>query len=162
MKYFLISLLLFFTLSFAHPFYLSVCDLKFNPVSQKIEGTLKVFTNDLEDALKRLGNKTIDLIHSKNKKEDLLILNQYLIKRLSLFSNDKGLSYQLLGYETEEESTWIYFETSFCSLPKNLKVENSLLYDFLKEQMNLINLEVEGQKKSWKLTYPEKQVIFQF
>jgi len=162
MKTVLLSSLIIISLSLAHPFYLSVCDLKYNSSSKKIEGTVKLFTNDLEDALKRLENKQVDLINSKNKTETLILLSKYLNNRLLVMEKGKVLSYQLLGYELEEESIWIYIETMVCSPPKTLSIENTILYDFIKEQMNIINLEVTGVKKSWKLNNPEKAVIFEF
>lgn len=157
-----LSLLIFTWFSMAHPFYLSVCDLKYNSTSKKLEGTVKVFCNDLEEALKRLEQKPVDLIHSNNKSETLKLLNTYLKNRLKLEEKDKLIPYELLGYEIEEESLWMYIESQTCSPPKSLNIENSILYDFLKEQMNIINLEIAGVKKSWKLNYPEKQVLFEF
>jgi hypothetical protein len=146
----------------AHPFYLSVCDLKYNPSINKLEGTVKLFTNDLEDALKRLEQKPVDLIHPKDKNETLAMLSSYLKARLEFKEKDKTLAYALLGYELEEESIWLYFESLPCPEPKTITIENSLLYDFLKEQINIINVALRGQKKSWKLNCPEKTVVFEF
>ncbi len=146
----------------AHPFYLSVCDLKYNSNSKKLEGTVKVFCNDLEEALKRLEQKPVDLIHAKNKTEILVLLGNYLSKRLSFTSKGQTIKYELLGYEIEEESLWIYLESESMPSPKSLSIENSILYDFLKEQMNIVNLEIAGVQKSWKLSFPEKRVVFDF
>lgn len=146
----------------AHPFYLSVCDLKYNSNSKKLEGTVKVFCNDLEEALKRLEQKPVDLIHAKNKTEILVLLGNYLSKRLSFTSKGQTIKYELLGYEIEEESLWIYLESESMPSPKSLSIENSILYDFLKEQMNIVNLEIAGEQKSWKLSFPEKRVVFDF
>ena len=47
--------------SFKHPFYLSVVDLKYNNKEQLMQGSIKVFVNDFEDALTKLalpGQKT--------------------------------------------------------------------------------------------------------
>jgi hypothetical protein len=162
MKTVLFSILIFLSFSMAHPFYLSVCDLKYNSSSKKLEGTVKLFTNDLEDALRRLENRPVDLINSKNKVEALALLSKYLKNRLKLKEKDKSIPYTLLGYEIEEESIWVYIETSDCSSPKSIQIENSILYDFLKEQMNIMNLEIAGVKKSWKLNNPEKTVLFEF
>jgi len=146
----------------SHPFYLSVCDLHYNGKTKKLEGSLKMFSNDLEDALKRLEKKPVDLIHSENKGETLVILSKYLKQRLKLEVNGKGLNYELLGYEIEEESIWVYFESSEHEVPKALRIENSILYDFLKEQINIMNVEIGAIKKSWKLSCPEKSVNLEF
>lgn len=162
LKSLVISTLIFLCFSMAHPFYLSVCDLKYNSNSKKLEGTVKVFCNDLEEALKRLEQKPVDLIHAKNKTEILVLLGNYLSKRLSFTSKGQTIKYELLGYEIEEESLWIYLESESMPSPKSLSIENSILYDFLKEQMNIVNLEIAGEQKSWKLSFPEKRVVFDF
>src|SRR5688572_29217119 len=85
------TLLLIIIFSMGHPFYLSVCDLKYNASTQKLEGTVKVFVTDLEDALNRLENKNVDLIHPNNKNETLVLLNTYLKNRLKLQGDNKPL-----------------------------------------------------------------------
>jgi hypothetical protein len=41
-------------------------------------------------------------------------------------------------------------------------IENSLLYDFLKEQMNIVHLESGGKTQSMKVTNPETRISFRF
>jgi len=45
--------ILFFCLAFKHPFYLGVIDLKYNSTEKSIQGSIKLFTNDFENALKK-------------------------------------------------------------------------------------------------------------
>ena len=162
MKKISFTFLLIIMFSMGHPFYLSVCDLKYNTSTRKLEGTVKIFISDLEDALKRLENKKVDLIHPNNKNENLALFNKYLKNRLKLKTDNKNLTYELLGYEIEEESIWIYLESETCQSPKSLGLENGILCDFLKEQMNIMNIEIGALKKSYKLNCPENQVLFEF
>lgn len=158
-------LLYFFSLlffSFAHPFYLSVTDLKYNPDDKKLQGTVKIFSNDLEESLKILEKKPIDLLHPKDRKETLSILKRYLAGCLTLEVNSQKLGYEVLGFENEEESIWIYLESKACEKPSGLLIQNSILYEHLKEQMNIVNIEVGGIKKSWKQNNPEKSFRFDF
>ncbi len=162
MKKVLGLLLIFCCFSFKHPFYLSVTDLKFNPAHKRFEGSVKVFNNDLENALKQIHQKSIDLIHPKNKEETTKLLTEYLHKQLKISIQNKNVPYELIGFENEDESLWIYIESSECQNPKSLHIENSILCDSQKEQMNIVNIEVSGQKKSWKVNCPEKSMDFQF
>ena len=57
-----------------HPFYLSITEMKYNDKSKSLEISCKMFTGDLEDALKKTTNKSVDLIHPKNKPETEKIL----------------------------------------------------------------------------------------
>lgn len=143
-----------------HPFYLAVLDLKYEQNSGRFQGTVKVFTNDLEEALRKLGHVQADLIHPKDKEECVRWLKDYLFKRLQIRADEMDLRYELLGFEQEEESTWIYLESQNCPRPKQLEVNNRILYDFLPEQINIINLEHKGKMQSHKLSQPETLARF--
>ena len=153
---------LFFLCGFKHPFYLGVTDLKFNTKEKVLQGSVKLFTNDLEAALKKIHNKTIDLINVKNKEEVTKILSDYLKKHFSLKINSKICNYKLIGFEREEEAIWMYVEFEKSELPKKIQVENTLLYDHLKDQMNITHIEVNNSKKSLKVNNPEKTLQFDF
>ncbi len=157
-----LAITLFILMAFAHPFYLGVVDLKYNATEKKLQGSVKLFTNDLEGALKKLNNKTIDLINTKDKESTSKILNDYLQKRLSLKINGKTCAYKLIGFEREEEALWMYIECDKSEIPKKIDVENTLLYEHLKEQMNIVHIEVNGTKKSLKANNPEKSLHFDF
>jgi hypothetical protein len=158
---FLFSLIILFS-SFKHPFYLSVTDLKYSPKEKALQGSVKIFTSDLEAALKKIHQKTIDLINVKDTAATQKILADYLKKRLAININKKKSDYTLIGFEREEEAVWIYIEIKNCAKPKNVSIENSILYDFIKEQMNIVHIEVDGEKKSLKVNNPDKQLSFTF
>lgn len=157
----LMAVFIFCTAS-KHPFYLSVTDLKYSEKEKAIQGSVKIFTNDLEGALKKKHNKTIDLINIKDTVTTKKILSDYLKEHLQISPEGKQKEYQLLGFEREEEATWIYIELKNCPKPKSLVVENTILYDHIKEQTNIVHFELSGEKKSYKVVYPEKDVRFEF
>ncbi|MBA2612605.1 MAG: hypothetical protein H0U95_11575 [Bacteroidetes bacterium] len=159
---FLICLSVFFLSAFTHPYYLGVTDLVYNVKEKNLQGSVKLFTNDLEGALKKAHNNTIDLINVKNKEAVTIILSDYLKKHFELKVNDKKTSYKLIGFEREEESVLMYIEFEKTETPKEVDVDNTLLYDHLKEQINIVEIEVNNSKKSLKCTNPEKSFKFQF
>lgn len=162
MKRILLFTLLFSVLAFKHPFYLSVCDFKYNPKERVLQGSVKLFTNDLEDALKKLEGRTVDLIRPKDTLATNKILYEYLQKHLSFKINGKLQNYTVLGFEHEQEAVWIYIETEKCPLPKKVELENTLLYDFISAQSNIVHMEVNNQRKSLKVDCPEKVLNFEF
>jgi hypothetical protein len=143
-----------------HPFFLSVTDIKYNDKNKSLEIACKMFTNDLEDALKRTAKKSVDLIHPKDKKETEKIIFDYINKRLSINLNGKSRTLKCIGFEKEEDVIWTYMEIEKCEKPKQLVIQNSLLYDFLKEQINLVSFESEGKKQSSKVSNPDKEIKF--
>jgi hypothetical protein len=145
--------------SFNHPFYLSVTELRYNEEQMRAQGFVKVFTNDLEDALKKLGERPVDLLNNKDTAMVTKTLRQYLAKRLSMQFDNKSIGYQVIGYENEEESTWIYIESNTCSSPKTIKIQNRILYDFLPRQMNIVHFEAAGRRESSRVTNPESELV---
>lgn len=154
--------LIFLTLlvfSFKHPHYVSVTELKYNSLEKTIQGSVKLFVNDFENALKLLSKEKVDLIHVKDTSKTNKMVSKYLRDRLVISINNLPLNYRFLGFEHEQDVVWIYFEGT-CGLPKKILMDNSLLYDFLKEQTNIVHVEANGKKQSSKATNPDKRIVF--
>lgn len=162
MKKILLFALISLLVSFKHPFYLSVTNLKYNVKDKALQGSVKLFTNDLEDALKRTEHRTVDLIHPEDTLKTQQLLEGYLKKRLSLSLNNEQKNFQVLGFEREQEAIWIYIEFKGCNLPETIRLENSLLYDFIENQSNIMHFEVKGERKSYKLNNPDRLAVFNF
>lgn len=145
-----------------HPFYISVIDLKHDAKQQSLNISIRLFTNDLEDALRKTTKKPVDILNPKNKEYTDSIVCNYILKRLIIQFNSKNQKLNFIGYEKEEESIWAYFEISKCLNPKKITVETKLLYDYLPQEVNIVHVEFKAIKKSFKLTNPENRVEFDF
>jgi hypothetical protein len=101
-----------------HPYYLSVTTIKYNDKSKSLEVAVKMFTSDIENALKRTTKKAIDIINPKDKKEVDKVLFDYVNKRLLIKVNGKDQILKFIGYEKEDDSIWTYLEVrkaeKFC------------------------------------------------
>ncbi|MCW3077141.1 MAG: hypothetical protein JWO32_1750 [Bacteroidetes bacterium] len=160
-KVLLISFL-FFSFGIKHPFYLGITDLKYNPKEKSLQGSAKLFTNDLEDALKKIYKVQVDLINGKDKTSLNNIVGDYLKNHLKLKINGKPMKAAFLGFEHESEAIWMYFEYEKCAVPKKIEMENSFLYENIKSQINLVHCEVNGNTQSSKVTNPDKNLSFQY
>jgi hypothetical protein len=149
-------------MAMAHPFYMGVCELKYNEKEKNLQGTVKLFLNDLEDALKRTSGKQVDLINGRDSVAVARLLEDYVKKRFQLAVNGHPLNYKYLGCEKEEEALWLFIESDHCPRPRKLEIKCQLLYDFLKQQMNIFHIEVAGDKKSLKVQNPDKNAVFDF
>ena len=108
-----------------HPFYLSVTNIKYNAHSKRLEMAVKLFTGDLEDALVKLNGKKIDLINGKNTEEIKKMISSYIKPRLIVKTEGREIEFSILGYEREEEATWIYFESPEISDFAKMTVEDT-------------------------------------
>jgi hypothetical protein len=146
----------------AHPFYLSVTDLKFNDGENALQGSVKIFVNDLEGAVNKFSGKKVDLIHPADTSATRKILSDYLDKKIRIRINGVPKSVSVVGFEHESENLWIYVEIHNVIKPKSIVVENTLLYERLKEQINIVQIQVHGVQKSTRLVNPEKTAAFIF
>jgi hypothetical protein len=144
-----------------HPFFVSVTDIKYDEKTKLLEIACKMFSNDLEGALKKSTGKKIDLLNEKNKAESEKILFDYIQKRLLVKVNGKAANYTFIGFEKEEDAIWTYMECK-SEKPKQLDIDVKLLYEFLKDQINMVHSEVGGVKKSYKVNNPDSSIKFEY
>lgn len=146
-----------------HPFYVSTTEINFNSKSKSVEITCRMFTDNLEDALEKTYNKQVDLLHPKDKREVELLLLQYIQSNLKIKINGELKSFDIIGYEKEEDAIWTYLEIKEEIKPKTLEIENTLLYKYYSQQINMMHVMVNGEnRQSSKITNPDKQISFTF
>lgn len=145
-----------------HPFYLSVTEIHYNESTKKIEISAKLFIDDFEKTLAQTYKVPIDLIHPK---DEIFLQNKiesYIQSRLSISCDKQILNLIYLGSEIEEDVIWCYFESKEINKPKLISVSNSLLYQFIESQINILHLTIGKSKKSYKLENPNSTVDFIF
>ena len=138
-----------------HPFYVSVVDIKHNAKEKTAEVSIRIFTEDLENTLKKFGNTRIDMVKPANKAIVDKLLNDYIQQKLHIKLNDKAASMQYIGYEQQLESIWTYLEIKEMPTIKKVEINCSLLYDYQEKQTNIFHIKANGKEKSYKLDNPE-------
>jgi hypothetical protein len=145
-----------------HPFYISVVDVKQDVKTANLNISVRMFTTDLEDALKKTTSQKIDILNPTNKAQMDSILFCYITKRLNITVNAIKQKLLFVGYEKEEESIWAYLEIKKIVKPKSIIIDTKLLYDYLPQQVNIVHTEINTIKKSSKVTNPNSKVKFDF
>ncbi len=153
---------LLFLLSAFHPYYVSVTDIKYKETEKTLQISCRTFTDNIETALKKIYNKPIDVLHPKDKAETEKLLFDYINKHLKILVDGKLQPLIFIGYEKEEEAIWTYLEIKNIVTPKTINIENTLLYEYLPQQINMVHTEVNDKKQSSKVTNPEKELEFKF
>ncbi len=138
-----------------HPFYVSMIEINHNVKEKTVEVSVRIFTEDLENTLKKYGNTQIDILHPANKATVDKLLNDYIQHKLQLNLNDKSATLQYVGYEQQMESIWTYLEVKDVASIKKVSVNCSLLYNYQDKQTNIFHIKANGKEKSYKLDYPE-------
>lgn len=149
-------------IAFFHPFYVSVTDIKHNSKSKSLEISTKIFFDDLEKAIEMKSNRSIDIVKPVDKAEINRLIEDYLKKHLSIKVNGKIYPFAYLGYEIQEDAAWCYLEVIKVNHIKTIEVSSKILYDQHQEQINILNVTVDGRRKSTKLDNPESIAKFSF
>ena len=158
-----ISVLYFaFTFLF-HPFFVSMTDVNYNDKNHELEVSVRIFTDDFENALcKQHSGVNIDIAHPANQTQMNSFVNDYIQKHLSFTVNGKPAALSFAGYEKENESIWTYLEIREVSSLQKITISNTLLHDYNEGQINIIHVKANGTEKETKLDYPESKAEFGF
>lgn len=140
-----------------HPFYLSLTDIYFKPEYKIVEVGVRVFADDFEEALKKLTGIEGQINGSKDSLKYIKVFEWYFQGRLQISVNDKNIPLEVLGYEMEDEAVWIYLEGILNEEVKKVDINNSILYDFIDRQSNMVHCWNKGVRKSFKLNYPDRK-----
>ena len=146
-----------FLLGFKHPFYVSVTEVEYTTKTKELGITCKIYQDNLQEALKPLTSTKIDLVQG-NKGENNKMIEAYIRKHVSILINGQQKAIQYLGYENDNDATWIFFTITSLKNVKSIGVTTDLLYEYKTEFTNIIHITIDGKRKSFKLNSPETAV----
>lgn len=143
-----------------HPFYVSVIEIEHNESAATAEISIRIFTEDLEQTLRKQSNMPVDLVNPTNKTQADKQVSEYIRKKLHLTINGKPCNMQYLGYEIKQESIWCYFEIPQITQLKTLDADCNLLYEFVNVQTNIFHVKKGKSETTKKLDYPASRLTF--
>jgi len=125
-----------------HEFYVSLTEIRHNPVSERLELSLRIFPDDLDGALlERSGIQTQLATEREHPSADSLI-SDYLREHLEILINQQGIKLNYLGKEPEGNALWCYLESDQVPVPEEIFIDNTLLIYTLPEQVNIVQVYV--------------------
>ena len=145
-----------------HPIYVSVTEMEYNDKENSLEVSCKIYTNDLEEVLRKEANASVDLITNSQSADTKKKVDQYISKHLQIWADGKKAQWHFIGYEQIDESIQSYFQVDNIKRPSKIEVFDNILYEFSREQLSIIHAIVGGKRKSARLDNPETKVAFEF
>jgi len=156
-----ISFVLNFLLNF-HPFFVSLIEIKENSEKKQIEVSCRIFTDDLEKALKSAHLGIHDLAHPLQSKETEMVVAKYINQHVMIEVDGKKQVLNFIGFEIEEDACWSYFESSLPANPKRIHIHDEILYEAHPEQVNMIRFIGKTKNTSTKLENPKADFILDY
>lgn len=145
-----------------HPFFMSVTEIEFNKTEKTLEVSCKIFTEDFEKTLRMHDTHPIDLLNPKLKSNMNAQVENYIKTHLTIKTNGRSGQLNFMGFEQEEEATVCYFQLSGIEAIKTIEVFNDLLYEYSTQQINIVHAIVNKERKSIRLSAPNKTAKFSF
>jgi predicted alpha/beta-fold hydrolase len=145
-----------------HPIYVSVTEIQHNAKDKALEISCKIFTGDFENILKSKTTSKINLLQPADKKLMEYLVNQYIQQHLKIKVDGKLKTMEFLGYEQNEDAIQSYFEIDDVATLKKIDIQDDILYEYKSEQISIIHVVVNGNRKSTKLVNPESSVSLNY
>lgn len=135
-----------------HKYYLSYTKINYAKDSKSLQITMKIFTDDLENAL----NKEFKIDSKLNSDKEINSLDkhlsEYIKDKFSVEVNNKKKNYTFLGKEYKNDETNIYLEIENIKNLKTITVTNKMLMEMFSDQQNIIKIKINNFKKSFIFT----------
>lgn len=145
-----------------HPFHVSVIEINHNASDKTLEISCKIFTDDLEKILAKKYNTKVDLTNPPSKPAMDTLVKKYILSHLSLKANGKPVAFSYVGFESEKEAIYGYVQGDNVSSLSKLEISSAIMYDAFDDQANIFHVIVNGNRKSTKLNYPDKETSVSF
>lgn len=145
-----------------HPYHVGSVEISYNQKSKTFEIAGRFFLDDLENGLSKKYGGSFHFNDEKYKTRLNEALQKYCLEYLKLKTDGRFLKINYIGYEEDHESVNIYLESEPAEKPKKVETAVSFLYNLFDDQINIVHIIVEGQRKSEKLSYPNRYLYKQF
>lgn len=147
----LISVFLSSVLLLLHPLHISVTEITFDAKENELEIMLRVFTDDLESAIRNAKNDSdLNLLKPKGTTTDKLAW-EYLQSKLKITTDGEAHTLKYLGHEADDDVLIFYIQVQPAKKFETISITNSIITEFYEDQSNLVNITVDDETKSLKL-----------
>ena len=171
-QYFISLLFPFFTLGSGinhhikeiHPTYVAVVQIDFKSKDKFATLLCKTFTDDLDLALQKQFAKKQSVRNPADEKELSTEIEQYTRGHLQININGTQANYSLVNYKEDGEnnSVGLYFRINNIAEVTKINITDTIFYELYDNQIQIIYVTVNGNRKSEKIRNPESHATFDF
>jgi hypothetical protein len=146
-----ILLLAWFGEATVHPLHVSVMEIAHDTKEKELEITLRIFTDDLETAIRnKLNQPELAILKPAGSTVDKLTW-AYLQPQLNIMLDGKKQTLKYLGHEKDEDAIIFYIQVQPVKTWRTIEIRNSVLTELYEDQSNLVNVAFGEETKSLRL-----------
>jgi hypothetical protein len=131
----------------------AVTKVLFNQRTGNIEIMHRFYVHDAEHAVKRLLDKSADLLAKQSTRDSFAL---YVSSHFQLKSDGQDLKLSLVGNELDGRFFWVYQEVAIPKQLTQLQLRHDSLQNLWPEQVNVVNIEGLGKVKNLKFNSQQK------
>lgn len=155
------SLLALLLMGARHPVHVSSTQIDLATDQRSLEVTIRVFTDDLESALKQQGRPVTIAGTARGAVDSALAA--YVLPRVTFAANGTPpRRAQFVGYERDEDATLVFIEVPVPAGLRALQVTQPLLLELFDDQVNLLHLRAGTIKRSALIRRGAERGVFQW
>ena len=165
MKYFKFLVVFIFPLfafTVAHKYYMSVTEIDYVQEKKSVQITSKIFVDDFEKLLRERYDESITLGGKKEPKTTDLYIERYLKDKIKIKINGKEVNFDFIGKEYDIDILTCYLEIVDVKSITSFEISNTVLFDLLEDQQNIIKIQINSQKKSYILSPQNDNALLKF
>jgi hypothetical protein len=145
-----------------HPLHIATVEIEHNAAEKTLEITCKTFWDDFESILSKINKTKVDLTSEKTIEESNKKIFEYIKSHLIISVDGKTIPLSFVGFEKEDVVVYSYLQADNIATVKNVSIVNTIMHDMFDDQVEIIHMIVNGNRKSTKLDYPAKDATFSF
>ncbi|MBF6609214.1 MAG: hypothetical protein ITG00_10835 [Flavobacterium sp.] len=152
-KYSLLISIALFSVGFgAHKFYVGIYQIDYVAEKQMVQITTRIFLDDFNEAAELKYNKQMMLGEPTESAQDREMMLKYIKESMILQINGKTATMEFMSKEIEDNVLICYFRVTGVRKINSFKIQNKILFDYVTEQQNVIQTNINGKKQSLLLT----------
>lgn len=151
-----------FSFKLLHEYYVSVTKIDFVKEKKAVQITSRLFTDDLESALRQQYGDTLRLNSKQNEKLISDYIGSYIKKTLFVTINGNPKKLNFIGNEYDLDVVISYMEIENVEQITTLKVSNKILYDVYSNQENIVRTHINSKNKTFILNKDNLEGIVKF
>ena len=132
-----------------HNFYVSTTSIRFVPEENSIQITTQVFLDDFESVLRQKGNYKTKLIPEIPQKVIDSLVEDYFRENITFKAQGKKIDFDFLGKRYKSDVLVAYMELQMDTVVSPFVIKNTIFFDYLPDQKNIIHLKLDSRRKSF-------------
>ena len=143
-----------------HPYYVSTMEIDYRPNRSALQITIRVFTDDWQLMINTVYDQDLRLDPDSDAAQTVIHSSDYLQKEIELKLNDTEVQPVFLGRDYQNDQIVFYLEVKDVAELKTLAFSNSILFELLEGQQNIVRIKTPTKRKSYLQTQGKVVDVF--